>query len=142
MRIVLVNVPHPSIGSRIPDDHLPPLGLLSIGGPLIDDGHEVTLPEVEVERRELHLVEVDGHRGDPVRRKRTVEEPVHMEVGPFLVQGYLHRPPQQSFDLGQHRLLLRRQLIQIGQTAGRGHVHPSMGSGGRRHLIRGHGSGQ
>lgn len=59
----------------------------------IDDGHEVTLPEVEVERRELHLVEVDGHRGDPVRRKRTVEEPVHMEVGPFLVQGYLHRPP-------------------------------------------------
>jgi anaerobic magnesium-protoporphyrin IX monomethyl ester cyclase len=36
MRILLVNVPHPSIGSRIPDDHLPPLGLLAIGGPLID----------------------------------------------------------------------------------------------------------
>ena len=27
MRILLINVPHPSIGSRIPDDHLPPLGL-------------------------------------------------------------------------------------------------------------------
>ena len=39
MRVLLVNVPHPSIGSRIPDDHLPPLGLLSVGGPLIDDGH-------------------------------------------------------------------------------------------------------
>ncbi len=39
MRILLVNVPHPAIGSRIPDDHLPPLGLLAIGGPLIDDGH-------------------------------------------------------------------------------------------------------
>src|SRR5258708_4779993 len=42
MRILLINIPHPSIGSRIPDDHLPPLGLLSIGGPLLDDGHDVT----------------------------------------------------------------------------------------------------
>ena len=47
MRILLVNVPHPSIGSRIPDDHLPPLGLLAIGGPLIDDGHEVRLLDAE-----------------------------------------------------------------------------------------------
>jgi anaerobic magnesium-protoporphyrin IX monomethyl ester cyclase len=47
MRILLINIPHPSIGSRIPDDHLPPLGLLSIGGPLIDDGHEVTLLDAE-----------------------------------------------------------------------------------------------
>ena len=43
MRILIVNPQHPSIGSRIPDDHLPPLGLLSIGGPLIDDGHQVSL---------------------------------------------------------------------------------------------------
>ncbi|MEP3231317.1 MAG: magnesium-protoporphyrin IX monomethyl ester anaerobic oxidative cyclase [Hyphomicrobiales bacterium] len=43
MHILIVNPPHPSIGSRIPDDHLPPLGLLSIGGPLIDDGHQVSL---------------------------------------------------------------------------------------------------
>jgi anaerobic magnesium-protoporphyrin IX monomethyl ester cyclase len=47
MRVVLINVPHPSIGSRIPDDHLPPLGLLAIGGPLIDDGHEVRLIDGE-----------------------------------------------------------------------------------------------
>lgn len=47
MRILLINIPHPSIGSRIPDDHLPPLGLLSIGGPLIDDGHEVRLLDAE-----------------------------------------------------------------------------------------------
>jgi anaerobic magnesium-protoporphyrin IX monomethyl ester cyclase len=47
MRIVLINVPHPAIGSRIPDDHLPPLGLLSVGGPLIDDGHEVSLIDGE-----------------------------------------------------------------------------------------------
>lgn len=47
IRILLVNVPHPSIGSRIPDDHLPPLGLLAVGGPLIDDGHEVRLIDAE-----------------------------------------------------------------------------------------------
>lgn len=47
MRIVLINVPHPSIGSRIPDDHLPPLGLLAVGGPLIDDGHDVRLIDGE-----------------------------------------------------------------------------------------------
>ncbi|ODA66490.1 biotin synthase [Methyloligella halotolerans] len=47
MRVLLVNIPHPSIGSRIPDDHLPPLGLLSIGGPLIDDGHDVQLIDGE-----------------------------------------------------------------------------------------------
>ncbi len=47
MRILLINVPHPSIGSRIPDDHLPPLGLLAIGGPLIDDGHDVRLIDGE-----------------------------------------------------------------------------------------------
>jgi len=47
MRILLINIPHPSIGSRIPDDHLPPLGLLSVGGPLIDDGHDVKLLDAE-----------------------------------------------------------------------------------------------
>lgn len=47
MRVLLINVPHPSIGSRIPDDHLPPLGLLAIGGPLIDDGHAVALVDGE-----------------------------------------------------------------------------------------------
>ena len=36
-----INPPHLSIGSRLPNEHLPPLGLLSIGGPLIDEGYEV-----------------------------------------------------------------------------------------------------
>jgi anaerobic magnesium-protoporphyrin IX monomethyl ester cyclase len=47
MRILLINVPHTAIGSRIPDDHLPPLGLLSVGGPLIDAGHDVRLLDAE-----------------------------------------------------------------------------------------------
>ncbi len=47
MRILLINPPHPSIGSRIPLEHLPPLGLLSVEGPLIDIGHEVQLLDAE-----------------------------------------------------------------------------------------------
>jgi len=47
MRILLINPPHPAIGSRIPREQLPPLGLLSIGGPLIDTGHHVELIDAE-----------------------------------------------------------------------------------------------
>ncbi|TIN70333.1 MAG: magnesium-protoporphyrin IX monomethyl ester cyclase, partial [Mesorhizobium sp.] len=47
MKIVLINPPHTAIGSRVPDDHLPPLGLLAIGGPLIDAGHQVRLVDAE-----------------------------------------------------------------------------------------------
>jgi anaerobic magnesium-protoporphyrin IX monomethyl ester cyclase len=47
MDILLINPPHPSIGSRIPREHLPPLGLLSVGGPLIDAGHRVRLLDAE-----------------------------------------------------------------------------------------------
>jgi anaerobic magnesium-protoporphyrin IX monomethyl ester cyclase len=47
LKIVLVNVPHPSIGSRIPKEQLTPLGLLCVGGPLIDDGHDVSLIDGE-----------------------------------------------------------------------------------------------
>src|SRR6478609_3546567 len=47
MRILLINPPHPSIGSRIPREHLPPLGLLSIGGPLLDAGYPVRLLDAE-----------------------------------------------------------------------------------------------
>jgi anaerobic magnesium-protoporphyrin IX monomethyl ester cyclase len=56
MRIVLINPPHRSIGSRIPDDHLPPLGLLSIGGPLADAGHAVRL--VDADRTNMPLTQI------------------------------------------------------------------------------------
>ncbi len=59
----------------------------------LDDGHEVSLDELEVERGELHVIEVNGRRGDPARRLRTVEERVTLELGPFEVTGNLHRPP-------------------------------------------------
>jgi anaerobic magnesium-protoporphyrin IX monomethyl ester cyclase len=47
MKILLLNPPHPSIGSRIPREHLPPLGLLALGGPLLDAGHSVKLLDAE-----------------------------------------------------------------------------------------------
>ena len=59
----------------------------------LEDGRQVQVEELEVERRDLHLIEVSGRRGDPARRLRTVEERVVLEVGPFIVTGNLHRPP-------------------------------------------------
>ncbi len=47
MRILIINPPHPAIGSRIPHEHLPPLGLLALGGPLLDAGYEVKLLDAE-----------------------------------------------------------------------------------------------
>jgi hypothetical protein len=59
----------------------------------LDDGHVVAMDELEVERWELHLIEVEGRQGDPARRLRTIPEPVRLEIGPFVVHGNLHRAP-------------------------------------------------
>jgi len=48
MKILLINPPHTAIGSRIPKEHLPPLGLLCIGGPLLDAGHQVKLLNADI----------------------------------------------------------------------------------------------
>jgi len=47
MRVLIINPPHQAIGSRIPIEHLPPLGLLYIGGSLIDAGYEVELLDAD-----------------------------------------------------------------------------------------------
>jgi anaerobic magnesium-protoporphyrin IX monomethyl ester cyclase len=49
MKILLINPPHPAIGSRIPHEHLPPLGLLALGGPLLDAGHAVKLLDADLD---------------------------------------------------------------------------------------------
>jgi len=70
--------------------------LLTFFGATLDslaDGHQVQVDELEVERNELHIIEVQGHRGDPARRLRTVPERVWMQVGPFELTGNLHRAP-------------------------------------------------
>jgi anaerobic magnesium-protoporphyrin IX monomethyl ester cyclase len=56
MKITLINPPHTAIGSRIPQEHLPPLGLLMIGGPLIDAGFTVKL--IDAEFGPMSLIEI------------------------------------------------------------------------------------
>jgi len=62
MKLLIINPPHPAIGSRIPDDHLPPFGLLCIGGPLIDAGHDVSL--LDCEFGPMALPEILAHISD------------------------------------------------------------------------------
>ena len=59
----------------------------------LEDGHVVRMDELEVARRELSLIEVAGRRGDPLRRMRTIAEHVRLDVGPYTIEGYLHRSP-------------------------------------------------
>lgn len=47
-RVLLVNPPHTAIGSRVPREQLPPLGLLAVGGPLLDAGFAVELLDAEL----------------------------------------------------------------------------------------------
>lgn len=85
-----------SIGDGRLSDHVNQMELLTFFGATLDsldDGHQVKVDELEVERYELHIIEVEGHRGDPARRLRTVPERVFMQVGPFELTGNLHRPP-------------------------------------------------
>lgn len=56
MKILIINPPHKAIGSRMPGEMLPPLGLLAIGGPLIDDGHEVSLLDADVDDLPLEAI--------------------------------------------------------------------------------------
>src|SRR3954462_6501627 len=95
MRILLINPPHPAIGSRIPDDHLPPLGLLSIGGPLIDDGHNVRLLDGEFAPMPLRSIVAEaqtfapdavlfGHSGS------TSGHPVIAEIAQAIVRAMPH----------------------------------------------------
>jgi anaerobic magnesium-protoporphyrin IX monomethyl ester cyclase len=68
MRILLLNPPHTAIGSRIPVEHLPPLGLLCLGGPLIDAGHKVRLFDAEFGPASMAdiLAQVHGYKPDVV----------------------------------------------------------------------------
>lgn len=65
MKVTLINPPHTAIGSRIPDDHLPPLGLLSVGGPLIDAGFAVDLVDADLEHMPLHRIVEEAARRRP-----------------------------------------------------------------------------
>jgi anaerobic magnesium-protoporphyrin IX monomethyl ester cyclase len=65
MKITLINPPHTAIGSRLPNEHLPPLGLLCIGGPLIDAGFSVDLMDAELAPMSLDEIVNDAHSRQP-----------------------------------------------------------------------------
>ncbi|HYG33728.1 MAG TPA: cobalamin-dependent protein, partial [Clostridia bacterium] len=85
MKILLINPPHPSIGSRIPREHLPPLGLLSLGGPLIDAGHQVKLLDAEFGPMSVKDIAMEARRYGPEavllgHSGSTSGHPVAMEI--------------------------------------------------------------
>ncbi len=74
MRIMLINPPYVTITSRVGVGHQIPLGLLAIGGALLDGGHDMTLLDAEVKHlsdddiiARIHDVDPDvvmtGHAG-------------------------------------------------------------------------------
>ncbi len=68
MKILLVNIAHPSIGSRIPKEQLPPLGLLYVGGSLLDQGYHVKLLDGELapKSEEDFLVDIVAEETDMI----------------------------------------------------------------------------
>src|SRR5579872_3467197 len=56
MRILLVNPPYQTLTSNLGVGHQIPLGLLAVGGPLLDAGHTVRL--VDAECRHLRRAEI------------------------------------------------------------------------------------
>lgn len=65
MKILLLNPPHRSIGSRMAYEHLPPLGLLSIGGPLIDAGHTVSLLDADYTNMSIEVMMAEVKARNP-----------------------------------------------------------------------------
>lgn len=84
MKITLVNVAHPSIGSRIPDDHLPPLGLLSLGGPLLDAGHVVSLVDGDLEHLSAEALAERARDADVVMLGHSGSTSAHPSVLAFV----------------------------------------------------------
>lgn len=82
MRVALLNPPHTAIGSRVPREHLPPLGLLCVGGPLLDHGFEVELIDADLHDWPLAQVlsAVQAGRFDVVMIGHSGSSSVHATV--------------------------------------------------------------
>jgi anaerobic magnesium-protoporphyrin IX monomethyl ester cyclase len=65
MKVLLINPPYQTITSNLGVGHQVPLGLLSIGGPLIDAGHEVKLLDAECRRMSLEAIVREVRRWGP-----------------------------------------------------------------------------
>lgn len=79
MKILLINPPYQTITSNLGVGHQVPLGLLMVGGPLIDAGHEVRLLDAECRRLGLARVvgEVLRWKPDAVMTGHAGSTPAH-----------------------------------------------------------------
>ena len=62
----------------------------------LGDGHAIEKALLALTREDLCAVVAAGSRGVVARRIRTRQQPVAVEVGPYLVHGFLHAPPSAS----------------------------------------------
>lgn len=58
------------------------------------DGHVVEVPELMVELSELYAAVAHGPRGMRERRVRTDQHRIRLGLGPYVVLGDLHSPPE------------------------------------------------
>lgn len=79
MKILLINPPYQTITSNYGVGHQIPLGLLMVGGPLIDAGHQVKLLDAESRRLSLSSIvdEVRRWRPDLVMTGHAGSTPAH-----------------------------------------------------------------
>ena len=79
MRVLLINPPYQTITSNFGVGHQVPLGLLMVGGPLLDAGHEVGLLDAECRRLgpEAIVDEVRRWRPDVVMTGHAGSTPAH-----------------------------------------------------------------
>jgi hypothetical protein len=59
----------------------------------LEDGHQMVLDVLEIDRREILMAVADNARGMASRRVATVQRPATALVGPYRVLGRIHGPP-------------------------------------------------
>src|SRR5438132_7258460 len=79
VRVLLINPPYQTLTSNWGVGHQVPLGLLAVGGPLLDAGHEVRLLDAECRRlsQGAILQAVDRFRPDVVMTGHAGSTPAH-----------------------------------------------------------------
>ena len=79
MKILLINPPYLTLTSRMGVGHQIPLGLLMVGGPLLDAGHEVKLLDAERQHLPIRAIidEADRFSPDMVMTGHAGSTPAH-----------------------------------------------------------------
>ncbi len=65
MKIMIMHLPHPTIGCRLPDEKLPPMGLLVLTGHLLSEGHQVSLVDGEASSRSIREIQQEAKQHGP-----------------------------------------------------------------------------